>query len=41
MTTQTTDIREETVSLTAADGHKLQGFRAAPRGASKIGRAHV
>jgi carboxymethylenebutenolidase len=33
----TQDIVEETLQLTAADGHKFEAFRAAPKGASKGG----
>lgn len=31
------EITEQTVTLTAADGHKLQGFRATPRGTIRGG----
>ncbi len=37
MTSATQDIIEETITLTAADGHKLQAFHARPKGTSKGG----
>ena len=37
MQKETTDIVEETIKLTAADGHVLEAFRAAPKGAGKGG----
>jgi carboxymethylenebutenolidase len=37
MQNETTDIVEETIKLTAADGHVFEAFRAAPKGAGKGG----